>query len=104
LDDDLTKMTSYKTSLEGSIMKVWQVQDAKARFSELLDDCLSEGPQLVTKRGVDAAVLVPVHEWKRLQDNARPTLKALLLSDDARSDFNLPPRGRRSRRVPQAIS
>lgn len=85
-------------------MKVWQVQDAKARFSELLDDCLSEGPQLVTKRGVDAAVLVPVREWKRLQDSARPTLKALLLSDEARVDFELPKRGKRSRRVPQAMS
>lgn len=85
-------------------MKVWQVQDAKARFSELLDDCLNEGPQLVTKRGIGAAVLVPVQEWKRLQDNARPTLKALLLSDEARADFDLPQRGKRNRRAPQAMS
>ena len=83
-------------------MKSWQVQDAKARFSELLDDCLNEGPQLVTKRGVDAAVLVPVAEWKRLHDNARPTLKALLLTDAARSEFVLPSRGNHKRRMPEA--
>ena len=40
-------------------MKSWPVQDAKARFSELLDTCLRDGPQVVTKRGVEAAVLVP---------------------------------------------
>jgi toxin FitB len=39
-------------------MKVWPVQDAKARFSEFLDACLSEGPQMVTRRGAEAAVLV----------------------------------------------
>lgn len=85
-------------------MKTWQVQDAKARFSELLEDCLKDGPQLVTKRGVDAAVLVPVQEWKRLQSIARPTLKALLLSDEARTEFDLPPRGTRNRRPPQKLS
>ena len=83
-------------------MKIWQVQDAKARFSELLEDCLKDGPQLVTRRGVDAAVLVPVHEWKRLSDNARPTLKALLLADAARTDLALPRRGNNKRRTPLA--
>ena len=37
-------------------MKVWPVQHAKACFSELLDTCLKEGPQLVTRRGQQAAV------------------------------------------------
>jgi antitoxin Phd len=44
-------------------MKSWPVQDAKARFSELLDTCLKEGPQMVTKRGADAAVLASVSDW-----------------------------------------
>ena len=79
-------------------MSSWQLQDAKARFSELLDTCLREGPQAVTKRGTEAAVLVPVDEWRRLQQSARPTLKELLLSDTARFDIPLPPRGRWRRR------
>jgi prevent-host-death family protein len=41
-------------------MKAWPVHDAKARFSELLDRCLREGPQLVTRRGEQAAALVPI--------------------------------------------
>jgi prevent-host-death family protein len=32
-------------------MRSWQVQEAKARFSELLEASLKEGPQVVTKRG-----------------------------------------------------
>jgi prevent-host-death family protein len=79
-------------------MCAWPVQDAKARFSEMLETCLKEGPQIVTKRGADAAVLVPATEWRRLQRTARPTLKELLLTDDARGELNVPPRGGRRRR------
>ncbi len=79
-------------------MPTWPVQDAKARFSELLDACLSEGPQIVTKRGTEAAVLVPVHEWRRLQSAARPSLKQLLLAEQARTETIAPPRGRAKRR------
>ena len=85
-------------------MKVWPVQDAKARFSELLDTCLREGPQIVTRRGAEAAVLVPVDDWRRLQRSARPTLKELLLADEPRAQLQLPTRGRRRRRVPNAIA
>lgn len=80
-------------------MKTWSVQDANARFSELLDACVSEGPQLVTRRGVETAVLVFVAEWKRLREAARPSLKELLLSGSARANLALPARGRVKRRV-----
>ena len=80
-------------------MKTWSVQDAKARFSEFLEKCLREGPQLVTRRGQDVAVLVPVSEWKRLTQTARPTLKELLLTDVARGQLAIPPRGKRRRRT-----
>lgn len=79
-------------------MHTWPVQDAKARFSEFLDACLSEGPQMVTRRGAEAAVLVPVQEWRRMQAAARPSLKELLLSDQARTDLILPARGSAKRR------
>jgi prevent-host-death family protein len=79
-------------------MNAWPVQDAKARFSELLDACVSEGPQVVTRRGAETAVLVPIAEWKRLSSAARPSLKSLLLSDFGRADFELPQRGSARRR------
>ncbi|MGH7024301.1 MAG: type II toxin-antitoxin system Phd/YefM family antitoxin [Caulobacteraceae bacterium] len=84
-------------------MKSWPVQDAKARFSELLDTCLKEGPQIVTKRGADAAVLMPVTDWRRLTQAAKPTLKALLLTDRARGELNVPERGGNQRRAPRDL-
>jgi antitoxin Phd len=81
-------------------MKSWPVQDAKARFSELLNTCLREGPQVVTKRGADAAVLVPVRDWQRLQQSARPSLKELLLAPAPRGELPAPRRGRLRRRKP----
>ena len=81
-------------------MKAWPIQDAKARFSEFLETCLAEGPQMVTKRGAEAAVLVPVDEWLRLQAAARPSLKQLLLADQGRGDLVLPARGQARRRAP----
>jgi antitoxin Phd len=80
-------------------MQSWPVQDAKARFSEFLDACLASGPQLVTRRGSEAAVLVPVDEWRRLTAAARPSLKALLLADEARSDALVPARRPARRRA-----
>jgi len=79
-------------------MKTWPVQDAKARFSELLDTCLREGPQVVTKHGTEAAVLVPVDDWRRMRQTAPATLKELLLADQPRMDIPLPRRGRLRRR------
>jgi prevent-host-death family protein len=84
-------------------MQTWPVQDAKARFSELLDACIAEGPQMVTKRGAEAAVLVPVDVWRRLQAAARPALKQLLLSDSGRSELNIPARGHARRRPIQEL-
>jgi antitoxin Phd len=81
-------------------MKSWPVQDAKARFSEMLDVCLKQGPQLITRRGADAAVLVPFKEWQTLKRAAKPSFKELLLADGARGDLNVPERGSRRRRAP----
>ena len=79
-------------------MRTLPVQDAKARFSEFLNACLLEGPQMVTRRGTEAAVLVSVQEWRRLQSAGRLSLKELLLSDQARTDLVVAPRGQAKRR------
>jgi antitoxin Phd len=70
----------------------WQVYDAKARFSEFLDAALTEGPQIVTRRGVEAAVLLPIDEWKQLRAHARPSIKDVLLDPNGPHDIPLPPR------------
>ena len=84
-------------------MQSWPIQDAKARFSEFLETCLAEGPQMVTKRGAEAAVLVAVDEWQRLKAAARPSLKQLLMADGGRAEVLLPPRGKGRRRLPASF-
>ena len=60
------RQPSQETDLKQITMHTWPVQDAKARFSEFLDACLTEGPQMVTRRGTETAVLVPIQAWRRL--------------------------------------
>lgn len=81
-------------------MGSWQLQEAKARFSEFLDAALKKGPQVVTRRGVETAVLVPIEEWRRMQQASRPSIKELLLGPGPRFDMVLPKRGRWKRRPP----
>ena len=83
--------------------KIWRVQDAKARFSELLATSLAEGPQVVTKRGVEAAVLVPIDQWRRLERIAGPDLKELLLAPGARTEALTPPREKHRHRMSPAF-
>jgi prevent-host-death family protein len=51
----------------------WQIQTAKQRFSELVDRARREGPQVVTKHGRDAVVVMSVEEYERLAGD-RPGL------------------------------
>ena len=44
----------------------WQIQDAKQRFSEMIRAVTSEGPQVITRHGVDVAVVVDIGEYRRL--------------------------------------
>lgn len=84
----------------------WSVQDAKARFSELLEASVRSGPQIVTKRGIETAVLVPIDEWRRVQHRVKPTLKELLLAAEPRFEDGLPypERGRLRRRKPKTLT
>ena len=84
-------------------MHAWPVQDAKARFSELLGACLSEGPQIVSKRGAETAVLININEWRRLQQAAKPSLKELLLAPQARAELAIPARGQAQRRPAEEL-
>ena len=81
-------------------MASWPVQDAKARFSELLDSAIEKGPQVVTRRGVEVAVLVPVDEWRGLQRATRRGLKSLLLAPEPRFDSITEGRPKLRRRGP----
>lgn len=82
------------------LMSSWQVQDAEARFREFLDATIKKGPQFVTRRGVETAVLVPIEEWRRLQQSSRRNLKSLLLEPGVRFEKLVVERGNLKRRPP----
>ena len=73
---------------------IWQVQEARARFSELLEASLAEGPQIVTKQGKEAAVLVPIEQWRKLERLAKLSLKEFLLAPEPRTEALTPPRSK----------
>lgn len=50
---------------------LWQVQAAKARFSEVFELARSVGPQTVTRRGKDAVVIISVEEYRKLTRRGR---------------------------------
>lgn len=80
-------------------MTSWQLQQAKSRFSEFLDAALTKGPQVVTRRGVEEAVLVPIDEWRRMKSASRPSIKELLLAGPKFENL-IPPRRKLKRRAP----
>ena len=57
----------------------WPLQDAKAKFSEVVKLATAEGPQVVTYRGVETAVLLSIDDFRRLEAS-RPSLTEYLLA------------------------
>ena len=51
--------------------KAWQVQNAKARFSEVFRLARTKGPQLITRQGKDGVVMMPVEQFDRLVARSR---------------------------------
>lgn len=54
--------------------RAWQLQEAKNRFSEVVDEALRDGPQTVTRRGEPVVVVVSVDTWRAVS-SPRPSLK-----------------------------
>lgn len=59
-------------------MHTWQLQEAKSRFSEVVDLTLKEGPQLVTRRGEEAVVILAANDYRRLSGQAPQLMECLL--------------------------
>ena len=62
-------------------MNTWPLQHEKARFSELVNECLENGPQMVTRHGLETVVVMAADEYKRVTVSASgQRLKDFLLS------------------------
>jgi prevent-host-death family protein len=60
-------------------MKSWQLQEARSRFKDLLDEVVAGEPQRITRRGRDAVVVISEKDWKSLV-GAVPSWGTLLTS------------------------
>jgi antitoxin Phd len=80
-------------------MGTWQLQEAKARLSEVIETAKKDGPQIITQRGVKSAVIVPFDEWENAQKAKGKTLLEILQSGP-QFDLQIPPRGRWKMRKP----
>ena len=47
----------------------WQLQDAKNKLSQVIDMVLSDGPQVITRRGKEVAVILPVKDYKQMKES-----------------------------------
>ena len=48
------------------IIRTWQLQEAKNKFSEVVEGAINEGPQIVTRRGVETAVVLSYVEYRKM--------------------------------------
>lgn len=46
--------------------RIWQLQDAKNKFSEVVEEALSHGPQVITRRGVETVIVLAYDEYRKL--------------------------------------
>jgi antitoxin Phd len=69
-------------------MATWQVHNAKARFSELLERAEREGPQIIARRGTERAVVLSIREFRMLTES-RPNLRDYLLGGPKLDDFEV---------------
>ena len=68
-------------------MDSWPEKEAEARFGEMLERCLMEGPQIVTREGTGTAVLMPIADWERFKMSGKLSLEDWLKTDFARGDI-----------------
>ena len=59
-------------------MHTWQLQEEKSRLSEVVDLTLKEGPQLVTRRGEEAVVILAAKDYRRLSGQTTNLMDCLL--------------------------
>jgi antitoxin Phd len=72
-------------------MARWQVQEAKMRFSQVIDEAQTKGPQLITRHGVDRAVVLSIDDFRSLTAS-KPDLRAYLLGGPKVDNFEVPRR------------
>jgi len=69
--------------------RVWQLQEAKNKFSEVVEEALSQGPQVVTRRGVEAVIILSYAEYRKLIASQKKLSEFFRDSPLAHTDIDL---------------
>ena len=69
-------------------MAVWQVQEAKTRLSEVIEEANKKGPQIITRHGSERAVILSIAEYRALTAH-KPDLRAYLLGGPKGDGFEV---------------
>ncbi len=68
---------------------MWQVQKAKTKFSEVIEQARSRGPQIITRHGVERAVVLSIEDYRALLTH-QPNFKEHLLGGPRVDDWSIP--------------
>ncbi len=69
-------------------MAIWQVQEAKTRLSEVIDEADKRGPQIITRHGTERAVVLSIADYRALTAH-KPDLRQYLLGGPKVDSFEV---------------
>lgn len=71
------------------MVRVWQIQEAKNKFSEVVDEAIKHGPQIITKRGVETVIVLSYAEYRKGMLNQKKLSDFFRESPLAETDIDL---------------
>jgi prevent-host-death family protein len=66
----------------------WQLQEAKNKLSEVVDTSINKGPQIISRRGRNTAVVISYEEYRALKGQKLSVKDALMALDLSQLDLN----------------
>jgi len=69
--------------------RVWQLQEAKNKFSEVVDEAIKHGPQVITKRGIETVIVLSYAEYRKIILNQQKLSDFFRESPLAEADLDL---------------
>lgn len=69
--------------------RMWQIQEAKNKFSQVVEEAIKHGPQIITKRGVETAIVLSYAEYRKVMLNQKNLSDFFRESPLAKVDFDL---------------
>ena len=69
--------------------RIWQLQEAKNKLSEVVNEAIKHGPQIITKRGVETVIVLSYDQYRKALLNQKKLSEFFRESPLARSDLDL---------------